>query len=121
MFKSPKELLAVVMILTVALAVMFMTDRGQSQVTIPGVRIVPLGYQQITSLSTAQSLTVPSGATAAYIAPEGSVRYRDDGAAPTAAVGMPLPSAGLWYVGNLSAVQVIATTGSPTVDVLYYR
>jgi hypothetical protein len=59
-----------------------------------------MGYQQITSLSSAQGLTVPevdpvSGLkaipTMAFITPEtNTVRWRDDGTDPTASVGMPL-------------------------------
>ena len=54
---------------------------------------VCLGYQQITSLTASTALTVPAGATLAVIVPESqSVRWRDDGVAPTASVGMPLTS-----------------------------
>ena len=43
-----------------------------------------LGYQQITSLSSATGLTVPQGATLALIVPETqNVRWRDDGTNPT--------------------------------------
>src|SRR5271168_223028 len=43
------------------------------------------------TLASATSLTVPTNATIAQICVETSgVRYRDDGAAPTASVGMPV-------------------------------
>jgi hypothetical protein len=49
--------------------------------------IYPMGYQQITSLGAATTLTVPVGSTAALIMCEvASVRYRDDGTNPTASV-----------------------------------
>lgn len=53
--------------------------------------ITPVGYQQITSLSAAATLTVPTGARCALIVPEAAaVRFRLDGTAPTATVGTPL-------------------------------
>jgi hypothetical protein len=82
----------------------------------------PLGYQQIT-VSALSSLTVPTGATVAYISVEtAAVRYRDDGTNPTSAVGMPV-SVGqqLVYSGNLAAIKFIAQTGTPVLDVSYYR
>lgn len=82
----------------------------------------PLGYQQITSLGTAANLTPPAGATAALITVEtAGVRWRDDGTAPTTSIGMPL-SAGqsFTYYGSLSAIQFIAQSGSPVLDVAYY-
>jgi hypothetical protein len=82
-----------------------------------------LGYQQIT-LSGASSLTVPAGANFAIIAVEtAAVRWRDDGTAPTSSVGMPLSNTGapLEYSGPLANIQFIAQTGSPVLNVSYYR
>jgi hypothetical protein len=81
-----------------------------------------LGYQQITSLSSAVSLTVPLGATRALIAPAAqSVRWRDDGVAPTASVGMPVAAgAYLSYDGDLSLIRFIETTASAELNVTYY-
>lgn len=89
-----------------------------------------LGYQQITSLSSAQSLTVPARdmlgnkqqATIALITPETQgVRWRDDGTAPTASVGMPL-AAGvtLQYDGDLTKIQFIEQTSSAKLNISYY-
>ena len=83
---------------------------------------VALGYQQITSLSSAQGLTVPTGATRALIAPlTQSVRWRDDGTNPTASVGMPV-SAGTYlsYDGNLQNIKFIEITASAELNVTYY-
>ena len=53
--------------------------------------IRPKGYQRITSLSASTALTVPTGARLALIEAEGvAIRWRDDGTAPTASVGMTL-------------------------------
>jgi hypothetical protein len=97
----------------------------------------PLGYQQITSFSSATSLTVPNGGTPtaptfALINVEGTpgtdtVRWRDDGTAPTTSVGMLVNGTGSssWppfrYSGDLTAIQFIAAAGSPKLNVAYYR
>ncbi len=81
-----------------------------------------LGFQQITSLSSSSALTVPGGATLAVIQAEGAdVRWRDDGTAPTATVGMLLPAgAELRYTGALAALRLIRASAGATVNVSYY-
>lgn len=81
-----------------------------------------LGYQQITSLSVSAGLTVPSGATMAIIIPGvQNVRWRDDGTAPTASVGMPLPvGATLTYDGDLNKIRFIEEAASAKLNVSYY-
>ena len=90
-----------------------------------------MGYQQITSLSAATGLTVPSrtsdgqigSPTQAVIRAEtNGVRFRDDGVTPTASVGFPL-SAGdvLEYDGDLKRIQFIEQTASATLNVVYYK
>lgn len=81
-----------------------------------------LGYQQITSLSASTALTVPTGATMALIIAETQdVRWRDDGTAPTASVGMPLATGvSLSYDGDLRAIRFIQQTASATLNVCYY-
>jgi hypothetical protein len=83
---------------------------------------VCLGYQQITSLSASTVLTVPAGATLALIVPETqNVRWRDDGTAPTASIGMPIfVGASLSYDGNLKNIQFIQQAASATLNVSYY-
>jgi apolipoprotein N-acyltransferase len=83
----------------------------------------PLGYQQITSLAAAASLTPPAGANAAVVSVSGApVRYRDDGTAPTATVGMPLAIGALFnYTGNLAAIQFIQQSATAVLDVSYYN
>lgn len=83
---------------------------------------VCLGYQQITSLSSAAALTVPDGATLAIITPESqSVRWRDDGTNPTSSVGMPLTLlTTLSYDGNLKNIRFIQQAASATLNVCYY-
>jgi len=75
------------------------------------------------TVASATALTVPLGAQIAEICVEtAGVRYRDDGTAPTASIGIPV-SAGtcFQYSGPLTAIQFIAQSGSPTVDVAYYQ
>lgn len=84
----------------------------------------PLGYQQLTNLTSATALTVPAGARFARLRAEtADVRFRDDGTAPTAAVGDLLratDTAGLMYDGNLKAIQVIAAAAGAILNVSYY-
>ena len=89
-----------------------------------------IGYQQITSLSAAANLTVPatdlSGnkqqPTIAIIIPETQgVRWRDDGVAPTASVGMPLAAGvALQYDGDLTKIKFIEQTASAKLNISYY-
>lgn len=83
----------------------------------------PLGYQQIVGAVASTTLTVPTGSIYALICIENQdVRYRDDGVAPTAAIGMPIrTNQCLGYSGSLSAFRVIETTPTSTIDVSYYK
>ena len=89
-----------------------------------------LGYQQISSLSSATGLTVPTvdlnglacRPTLAIITPETQgVRWRDDGVAPTASVGMPMAAGvSLQYDGDLTKIQFIEQTGTAKLNITYY-
>lgn len=89
-----------------------------------------MGYQQITDLSASTALTVPTRdpngtkcqpTTALIVAEAQGVRWRDDGVAPTASVGMPL-AAGvpLSYDGDLTKIRFIQQTASAALNVSYY-
>lgn len=82
----------------------------------------PLGFQQVTSLSSSAGLTAPQGTTAALISPETQVvRWRDDGTAPTASVGNELyPGQTLIYTGSFTALKFIEETASAKLNVSYY-
>lgn len=90
---------------------------------------VCLGYQQITP-DTATGLTVPANtqdgskqqATFAVITPEiQNVRWRDDGANPTASVGMPIyVGTSFLYDGDLAKIKFINTVAGGKVNVSYY-
>jgi hypothetical protein len=90
----------------------------------------PLGYQQLTTAMLQSSVgftmpTVPAGMSVGYAVVQcngGTVRWRDDGVAPTATVGMSIASgAELDYVGEMTAIRFISSSSEPTCDVsLYY-
>ena len=89
-----------------------------------------LGYQQITDLSSAVSLTVPAVdeagnkmmPTRAFIVAEGNnIRWRDDGTAPTASVGMILIQNNvLSYDGDLNSIKFIQVSAGAKLNVSYY-
>ena len=90
---------------------------------------VAAGYQQITSITVATTLTIPAGSMLAVICVEAQgIRYRDDGTAPTASVGMPVASGTCFqYAASnsagsvLAAMQVIQQTSGAIVNVSYYK
>lgn len=82
-----------------------------------------LGYQQIVGAVASTALTVPAGAGMALISCAGAaVRWRDDGTAPTASVGYPLPVGGelVYTASNLAQLRFIETAPTATLDICYY-
>lgn len=107
----------------VSLAVILYQYVTETQAQVTGLRSVPLGYEQVATLTTSTALTVPADARMAVFTPETqAVRYRDDGTAPTAAVGMPL-AVGVTYMysGNLAAIRFIEQVVGAKLNVSYYR
>ena len=80
-----------------------------------------LGYQQITTLSSATGLTVPANTVKVLIQAETqAVRWRDDGTDPTATVGMNLAvGSTLEYTGSLPAIKIIEATASAKLNITY--
>jgi hypothetical protein len=88
-------------------------------------------YQQIVGLAASTGLTVPprdslgmvSTPTVAVIIVEGaSIRWRDDGTAPTSTVGMPVaPGSVFIYDGDLTRIRFIQVTATATLNVSYYK
>lgn len=97
-----------------------MDDGSHAEVVHIG-SLAKLGYQQITTLSTVQFLSVPTGATKALIQAETqSVRWRDD-ANPSASVGMLLAAgATLEYSSDLASIRFIEVTASAKLNISYY-
>ena len=94
---------------------------GQSLFAIP---YVPVAGSQTIAVAGATNLTPPVGAIFALISVEVSnVRYWDDGTVPTSTTGqlMSPNAAPLLYAGNLSAIKFIAVSGSPVLQVSYYK
>jgi hypothetical protein len=104
------------------------------------------GYCQITSLAAAVALPtalntagcnpIPSANCSsaaqcpvfAEICNEGTAaRYRDDGTAPTASIGMIVPSGTatapscFQYAGPLAALQLISESSGSVIDLTFYR
>lgn len=86
----------------------------------------------VPTTASAASITVggiPQAANSALLeADTATVRFRDDGAAPTAALGIFLVgTAGntvqnqVFYTGTLSQILFIAATGSPILHVAFYQ
>lgn len=88
------------------------------------------GYQQITDLSSAVGLTVPTTTPnglngkpvfALIIAESQGVRWRDDNTAPTGSIGMPLAvGVPLQYDGDLSKIKFIQQAASAKLNISYY-
>lgn len=89
-----------------------------------------IGYQQITSLSSATGLTVPTTdknglaqqpTFALIIAETQAVRWRDDGVAPTSTVGMPLAvGIPLQYDGDLKNIKFLEQVAGAVLNISYY-
>ena len=83
----------------------------------------PLGYVQVTALTASTALSnLPTGIMKAWIQAQGAaVRWRDDGAAPTASVGMIIADGDiLEYTGDLSAIRFIQSGGTAALNISYY-
>lgn len=95
------------------------------------VRLKPLGFNKISlSGSTVYSLgsgltddTIPAGADVAILTVEtANVRMRPDSVSPAADTGVLLTAGATLYrfSGGLSAMRLIAATGSPVVNIGFY-
>jgi hypothetical protein len=83
-----------------------------------------LSAANTTSSASVTAGGIPPGATMAFLQAEvADVRYRDDGGAPTTAIGNLVVHGipGIFYAGTLSQIQFIGASGSPLLDVAFYR
>lgn len=87
----------------------------------------PSGYCQgsitvATTLAAVNGGAIPQGVTMTRIIVEGAaIRYRDDGVAPTASVGMPLAiGTELIYTGAPNKLQFIPQTGTAVINASFY-
>jgi hypothetical protein len=109
-------------------ALLWLTADAGPQTLPPNTYPVPLGFCQLSGFSTATLLSscsggIPSKAACALIVIEtNSVRWRDDGTAPTSSVGMLLATGVYWgYLGKMNALDFIPSTGNATADVTFYQ
>lgn len=75
------------------------------------------------AVTTATVLTVPPGAICARISVStAAVRLTADGSSPTSSVGFPIASGVQWTdCGPLASYKFTAQTGSPVLDVEYFK
>lgn len=96
---------------------------NNNSTTAPGYT-KPLGYTRINGAAASTAVgTIPDGATFAMIQCETqSLRWRDDGVAPTATVGMLLATGTiLQYTGNLKDLRFFETGASTVINISYYK
>jgi hypothetical protein len=82
------------------------------------------GGQYAWSITTVQSLTVPSGATHALVSVDtggGNLRWKNDGGTATTSSGHLLQAGDAMEVDNLSSVSIVSTTGTTVVQVSYHK
>lgn len=85
-------------------------------------KLIPLGYEQVTTLSASMGLKPPMGARVAVIqALAQHVRWRDDGEDPTGTIGMRLAvGQQMLYTGSLVDIRFIEETTSAQLNISYY-
>lgn len=89
--------------------------------TPPGMR--SLGQVQVSGLSAATGLTIPTGCALILVIPQTqAVRWRDDGTAPTASIGQPVAvGQELRYDGaNMANLKFIEQVASAVINVAFY-
>ena len=92
--------------------------------TAPAAQTPLAPSQEALGVTSATALTVPAGATTAVVTVEGAtVRWRDDGTAPTASSGslLAVGSVTTFYGASMKAVKFIQTVGTATLDVAFYK
>lgn len=100
------------------------TITGQVSGTPGGAGTYTLSATNTASSASSTSGGIPQGATAALLQAEtADVRFRDDGGAPAAGVGMIVVhgTPPIFYTGTLTKLQFILLSGSPLLDVAFYR
>ena len=118
--------------LAVAAVLPLLCSAAGSQTPMVGVPWVPLGFCQLsptaaTKLSACSInnvVGIPAGANLVVVRVEGqTVRYRDDGIAPSSGSGQPILTTDppLVYEGTLSAIQFIQASSSATLDATFYK
>jgi hypothetical protein len=98
---------------------------SQSSGTAGGAGVYVTSAATTSSSASLTSGGIPTGATSVFLQAEtANVRYRDDGGAPTASIGnLVVAGAGgqILYGGTFSALRFIAASGSPLLNIAFYR
>jgi hypothetical protein len=82
-----------------------------------------LGYQQITDLSAAVSLTIPAGTSVIEMMPHTQgVRFRADRTDPTASVGYPINTNTTYTmtISNPTDIRVIQSAANAVLNINYF-
>lgn len=87
------------------------------------VQLEPTGYEQKTAFNGAAVPLEVGDATAVLLQAEvTNVRWRDDGVAPTATVGMLIPAGqDFWYTGGPRRLSVIGVDGNSILNATGYK
>lgn len=85
-------------------------------------KLLPLKYEQITSLVSVIGLKPATNSRIALIqAVSQNIRWRDDDTDPTATIGMVLEAGrDMLYTGDLTKLKLIEEAASAEVNVSYY-
>jgi hypothetical protein len=76
-----------------------------------------LGFRQITGLSSAKGCPLANGSAVMFRPMAQAIRYRLDGVAPTASIGMHVAVGEcVWFVGDLTKLSFIEVTSGATID-----
>lgn len=112
---------------TLTLALVLLPAQVSSSVICPGVDspLRPLGYQQLSVGGTAVGFTLPTTATvriAVVMVEDASIRYRDDGTDPTAAIGtLVTANTGIVVCGPAAATfKAIQVTTAANLSIHFY-
>ena len=82
------------------------------------------GQYALSITTTASALTVPSGATHAFISVDtgaGNIRWKRDGGTASTSSGHLLQAGDAMEIDNLSAVSLASTTGTVVIQVSYHK
>jgi len=115
------------LILLLILSLVLLASPAMAQKRTTSDFISPLGYCQLTSVSASTLVSSCSGGIpqstgwATLCVDTAAIRWRDDGTAPTASVGMPIAAGQcFYYSGTFATLRVIAQSGSPVVNISFY-
>jgi len=88
------------------------------------MKLVPLGFQQVTVTSSSESLPeIPKDASFAYIqCQDDPIRWKDDSTDPTAAEGHRMfDGDDLFFTADLHKFRFILESGTPVLTISYYK